>query len=369
VTPAAPARLALLREYQLSRQTLLPFLLFWLPWLALRCSLESGQALRVLGLSAQFWLAYSAAWWVLAALARRAAWSWFMAVGCIALTACLGGMLGLPLLADFNPRRIAWFAWSAQGLVKPVAVALLLHLVPLGLRWREIRRHEAAAARMREKATLADLARQATLAELKTLQAQVEPHFLYNTLAGIQHLVRHDAALADRMLGRLHDYLRLALPAMREPMSTLAREFALAEAYLALMQMRLGERLRVQLDLPDELAARPFPPLMLGSLIENAVLHGIEPKPEGGELRLQARLAEEGLRLSVIDSGIGLVAASAGQTAGSGLGLSSLRERLRLIYGEAARLEVGANSQGGVTAMVQLPIQATASQDATSGPD
>ncbi len=370
-TSPASARLDLLREYRPSPQALLPVLLFWLPWLVLHHALDSGMAQRALGLSAQFWLAYSAAWWALAALARRTSWSsWFMLAGSIVLTACLGGMLGLPLLADFNPQRVAWFGWAAQGLVKPVAVALLLHLLPFALRWREIRRHEAAAVRMRDKATLADLARQATLAELKTLQAQVEPHFLYNTLAGIQHLVRHDAALADRMLGRLHDYLRLALPGMREPMSTLAREFALADAHLALMQMRLGERLRVQLDLPDALAAEPFPPLMLGSLIENAVLHGIEPKPTGGELRLLASVKEEGVCLSVIDSGIGLQqAAASGKTAGSGLGLSSLRERLRLIYGEAAGLHVGANAQGGVTASISIPIQQVTSQDAASGPD
>ena len=371
MTSAAPVHLALLRDYRPSRQTILPVLAFWLPWLALRHVLDSsGTALRVLGLSAQFWLAYSAAWWALAMLARRASWSWFALVACLLLTACLGGMLGLPLLADFNPQRVAWSDWAARSLVEPVAVALLLHLVPLALRLREIRRHAAEGARMREKAALADLARQATLAELKTLQAQVEPHFLYNTLAGIQHLVRHDAALADRMLGRLHDYLRLALPGMREPMSTLAREFALADAYLALMQMRLGERLRVQLDLPDELAAQPFPPLMLGSLIENAVLHGIEPKPTGGELRLLARLTEEGVCLSVTDGGIGLQqAAASGKTAGSGLGLSSLRERLRLIYGEAAGLHVGANAQGGVTASISIPLQRTMSHDAASSPD
>lgn len=271
--------------------------------------------------------------------------------------AACGALLGLPLTADFSWHRFTAGAAPAAQLLPAISLALVLHLLPLAARWREQRRHAAEAARLRQAATVADLSRQVTLAELKTLQAQVEPHFLYNTLAGIQYLVRHNAALADRMLGRLHDYLRLALPAMREPMSTLASEFALADAYLALMQMRLGDRLRVTLDLPEPLAGRPFPPLMLGSLVENAIQHGIEPKPDGGELRVVARVQEGGLALEVSDTGIGLQAAAAGQTSGTGLGLSSLRERLLLLYGRAARLDVACNAQGGVSAAIWVPQQ------------
>lgn len=347
---SAPAA-DLLRDYRPCRTQLLPVLAFWLGWGLLRWQLGPGVAQRVLGVAAQFWLAYTLAWWALsAARGRRPVW----------LTAALpaaafGALLGLPLTADFSWHRFPVGTALAAQLLPAISLALMLHLPPLAARWREQRRHAAEATRLRQTATVADLSRQVTLAELKTLQAQVEPHFLYNTLAGIQYLVRHNAALADRMLGRLHDYLRLALPAMREPMSTLEKEFALADAYLALMQMRLGDRLRVTLDLPEPLAAWPFPPLMLGSLVENAIQHGIEPKPDGGELRVAARVQDGGLVLEVSDTGIGLQAAAAGHTGGTGLGLSSLRERLLLLYGQAARLDVTARPRGGVSAVIWVP--------------
>lgn len=344
-----------LRDYRPRRAQLWPVLVFWLAWGLLRWQLDPGWGPRMLGVAAQFWLAYSLAWWVLA-LAPRA-WPVGGAIALLLPAAALGALLGLPLMSDFVWHRFSVSPALALQLLPAVSLAAALHLLPLAARWREQRKHAAEAARLRQAAAVADLSRQVTLAELKTLQAQVEPHFLYNTLAGIQYLVRHNAALADRMLGRLHDYLRLALPAMRSPMSTLANEFALADAYLALMQMRLGERLRVTLDLPEPLAGLAFPPLMLGSLIENAIQHGIEPKRGGGELLVRARALDGGLALEVSDTGIGLQAASAGQTGGSGLGLTSLRERLLLLYGQAARLDVTANAQGGVTAVVRLPRQ------------
>lgn len=349
-------RTALLRDYRLRQGLWLPAGLFWLAWGLLRWQLAPGMGQRVLGVAAQCWLAYALAWWALAGLVvSRRSWPVGAVLGGLLLAASLGALLGWPLTSAFSWRRdIAWTELGWQ-LLPAIALALTLHLLPLAARWREQRRHAAEAARLRQAATVADLSRQVTLAELKTLQAQVEPHFLYNTLAGIQYLVRHNAVLADRMLGRLHDYLRLALPAMREPMSTLAKEFALADAYLALMQMRLGERLRVTLDLPEPLAAWPFPPLMLGSLVENAIQHGIEPKPGGGELVVRARAADGALVLDVSDSGVGLQAAAAGQTAGSGLGLSSLRERLSLLFGQAAGLDVTANAMGGVSAIIRIP--------------
>ncbi len=347
----------LLQDYRPRRAQLWPTLLFWLVWGLLRWQLAPGLGPRVLGVAAQFWLAYSVAWWSLSAVAvGRVAlrgWRVWWIVAALLSAAGLGALLGLPLTADFAWHRVSFSTALLLQVLPAVSLAVALHLLPLAARWREQRKHAAEAKRLREAAAVADLARQVTLAELKTLQAQVEPHFLYNTLAGIQYLVRHNAGLADRMLGRLHDYLRLALPAMRAPMSTLAQEFALAEAYLALMQMRLGERLTVTLDLPPALAERAFPPLMLGTLIENALHHGIEPKPGGGEVTVQARATDGELHLIVSDTGVGLQAEAA--TAGSGLGLSSLQQRLQLIYGPAASLAVAARPQGGVVATIRLP--------------
>lgn len=348
----------LLQEYRPSRRLALPVLVFWGGWCLLRWQLDAGVGQRVLGVAAQLWLAYACSWWALAGLAAsRRDWHGAAMLGFVLLAALLGALLAWPLRTDFSWRHGAALPALLPQVVPAACFALVLHLLPLAARWREHRKHAAEAARLRQAAAVADLSRQVTLAELKTLQAQVEPHFLYNTLAGIQYLVRHNAALADQMLGRLHDYLRLALPAMREPMSTLAREFALADAYLALMQMRLGARLRVTLALPPALAAWPFPPLMLGSLIENAIQHGIEPKPGGGDLRVHARASDGGLALEVSDSGVGLQAAAQGRTSGSGLGLNSLRERLSLVYGPAARLDVKANAEGGVSAFIWVPHQ------------
>lgn len=347
----------LLQDYRPRHAQWWPVLLFWLAWGLLRWQLAPGTGQRALGVAAQFWLAYSLAWWALAAVAAQlSAWRggplWLIGFALVP-AALLGALLGLPLTADFAWHRLALSSALLAQLLPAVSLAAVLHLLPLAARWREQRRHAAEAKRLREAAAVADLSRQVTLAELKTQQAQVEPHFLYNTLAGIQYLVRHNALLADRMLGRLHDYLRLALPAMRAPMSTLAQEFALAEAYLALMQMRLGERLTVRLDLPANLAQRPFPPLMLGTLIENALQHGIEPKPGGGHLTVQARTQHGALELVVSDTGIGLQPQAA--TAGSGLGLTSLQQRLQLIYGPAASLDVTGRPQGGVVATIRLP--------------
>lgn len=354
----------LLQDYRPRRAQLWPALLFWLAWALLRWQLGPGTGQRVLGVAAQFWLAYSLAWWALSAVATgrlvvRGQPVWLVGVVLVP-AAVLGALLGLPLTADFAWHRFSLSAALLPPVLPAVSLAAALHLLPLAARWREQRKHAAQASRLREAAAVADLSRQVTLAELKTLQAQVEPHFLYNTLAGIQYLVRHNAVLADRMLGRLHDYLRLALPAMRAPMSTLAQEFALADAYLALMQMRLGERLTVTLDLPHALASRAFPPLMLGTLIENALQHGIEPKPGGGHLTVQARAEGGALHVTVSDTGVGLQPQAA--TAGSGLGLSSVQQRLQLIYGPAASLDVAARPQGGVVAALRVPDAPTSEQ-------
>ncbi len=352
-------RADLLQDYRPRRTLLWPTALFWLTWELVRWQVDSGMVHRALGLAAQCWLAYAGGWWMLAGMSMtRGRCPTALALALLLLAALLGALLGWPLTGEFSWASARDLNVLVPQVLPAVGLAMALHCGPLAARWRERRKLEAQKLQLRQAAAVADLSRQVALAELKALQAQVEPHFLYNTLSGIQYLVRHDAGLADQMLGRLHDYLRLALPAMREPMSTLAKEFALAEAYLSLMQMRLGERLRVTLELPDVLASSQFPPLMLGSLVENAILHGIEPKRGGGELMVRVRESSGGLELEVSDTGIGLQAAAAGHTGGSGLGLSTLRERLVLLYGAAARLDVTSNARGGVSAIVWTPHQA-----------
>ena len=142
------------------------------------------------------------------------------------------------------------------------------------------------------------MSQQVTEAKLSALQAQVEPHFLYNTLASVQALTEVDPPQANLMTGHLIQYLRNALPKMRESVSTVGQEIELVRAYLNILQMRMGKRLSFEIDVPPELMDAPFPPLMLPSLVENAIKHGLEPLREGGSVRITASADGDTLRLS-----------------------------------------------------------------------
>ena len=326
---------------------------FWLPW---------GVACAVLGrtpwlvLTAQLWIAYSVVWLALALLARRTRGGtprlmWIAVVSDAA--ALVGEAIALPLAPDFDPASLAALdTWTHNALLPLFALAM--HLPALVRQMRQARQHAQSLERARQAATLAELSRQLTVAELRTLQAQVEPHFLYNTLASVQYLVRHDPARADTMLTHLHDYLRNALPAMRAPQSTLRREFALARSYLALIQLRLSDRLVVDIDLPDALAETPFPPLMLATLVENAVKHGVEPALAPVRVTVCAARVGDQLEVSVVDDGCGL--SHAAPAPGSGVGLANLAERLASLHGAAAGLAVESREPRGVRAVIRIPL-------------
>ena len=206
--------------------------------------------------------------------------------------------------------------------------------------------HRAEAERQRGE-------KQMLSAQLRTMQAQVEPHFLFNTLATVQHLVEVDPKRASRMLASLIAYLRAVLPQMREAETTIGREFALARAYLEVLQVRMGPRLAFDVDLPPALADRPMPPMMLISLVENAIKHGLEPVEDGGTIRLTAREAGDRIHIEVANSGAGLDPAARG-----GTGLSNIRERLRALYGDRARLVIEEQNPHGVRARLELPAGA-----------
>ena len=223
----------------------------------------------------------------------------------------------------------------------------------------------ALAERKTREAELSDVSRQVTEARLQTLQAQVEPHFLYNTLANVQALNEVDPPAANLMVGHLIQYLRSSLPKMRESTSTVGQELELVRAYLNILQMRMGGRLEFAITAPDDLLAYAFPPMMLPSLVENAIKHGLEPIREGGRIDIVAERAQEGvdqcLRLSVRDTGRGLSDAS--PQAGGGLGLSNLRERLAALYGSKGRFWITSSEPKGVVATIEVPVQsATAFQ-------
>ncbi|HEY9023035.1 MAG TPA: histidine kinase, partial [Burkholderiaceae bacterium] len=235
------------------------------------------------------------------------------------------------------------------------AFALLMHLPTRWWRWREEQKLRWQLARAEENAAMAELSRQVSVMELKALQAQVEPHFLFNALASLQQLIRVQPATAERFVGQLHEYLRLALPSMREPLSTVDKELALARAYLTVMATRLGERLRFEVETEADCARHPMPPMMLLTLVENAVQHGIEPRPRGGQVQVLARRQGEQLVLQVSDDGVGLLAASKVPSKGRGIGLTNVRDRLAGLYGDAARLSVQQRGERGVCARIELP--------------
>jgi hypothetical protein len=195
---------------------------------------------------------------------------------------------------------------------------------------------------------------------LTLLQAQVEPHFLFNTLASVRSLVASDPQRASQTIDALAQHLRATLPKMRAQtgvaQSTLGEQFAICASYLELMKVRLGERLRIEIRLPAELEDVPFPPLLLISLVENAIKHGVEPKPGATRVILTARVVEEGARkrleVQVEDDGAGLKLGM-----GEGTGLANIRTQLLTRFASAASLELGEGSAGGVLARLVLPLE------------
>lgn len=203
--------------------------------------------------------------------------------------------------------------------------------------------------------------RDASEARLKLLETQLEPHMLFNTLANLRVLIATDPPRAVDMLDRLNNYLRATLSGSRVLAHPLSAEFERLGDYLALMAVRMGDRLRFRLELPPELAGHPVPPLILQPLVENSIRHGLEPKVEGGEVAVRARCSEDGtsLVIEVTDTGVGIDEAQLASIAGDGngsFGLGHIRERLATVYGPRGRLEFGALPGGGTRAIVHMPL-------------
>ncbi len=190
-------------------------------------------------------------------------------------------------------------------------------------------------------------------AQLLALNAQIEPHFLFNTLANVKRLYETAPERGRDMLLSLIAYLRAALPGMRRSESTLAQELELVRNYLSILQMRMGERLRFEIDSPAELGSSRLPPMVLPTLVENAIKHGLSPLPEGGRIAIAARRSGTELRLEVRDDGQGF----GGSGGGAGVGLANTRARLAALFGAAAALELEAASPRGVIARLRLPLE------------
>ena len=217
----------------------------------------------------------------------------------------------------------------------------------------EFHRREMRSVTVTQQAAVdrAALEREMSESRLRLLQAQIEPHFLFNTLATVRRLYETDHTGGRAMLGNLIRYLQVALPRMRQNESSLGGDAELAQAYLQIQQVRMGRRLVFTIDVPPTLQEHTVPPMMLLTLIENAVKHGIGPSMHGGAIRLGARAQGGQLLLTVADSGVGFAPGS-----GSGTGLANIRARLASQFGDEATLVLENNELGGVTATVALPL-------------
>jgi signal transduction histidine kinase len=236
---------------------------------------------------------------------------------------------------------------------------MLISLIPgLALTFYFLNRSRLAAA----EALAQNAQRQAAEHQLRLLETQLEPHMLFNTLANLRVLIGLDAQRAQAMLDQLIAFLRATLNASRRHSHPLQDEFGRLADYLALMQVRMGGRLRTALILPPELATLPVPPLLLQPLVENAIKHGLEPHVDGGELIVSAAREQGRLMLTVRDTGAGLSAAAA--QSGTGFGLEQVRARLATQYGPAASLTLAPadDERGGTLACLRLPLDTPSSK-------
>jgi Histidine kinase len=225
---------------------------------------------------------------------------------------------------------------------------------------------EVKAAEATETAESEQLKRQVVEARMAAMQAQVEPHFLFNTLASIDHLIETDPARASQMQKNLIALLRASMPSMRDAnpaAHNLGREMAVIRPYLEILKVRMEDRLQTRIDVPDGLLSAEFPSMMIQSLVENAIKHGLEPKAEGGRLDVTAEIVHGNLAVTVADTGLGFGRAA---TAGTGIGLANIRERLKLLYGDRASMVVADNSPSGTVVTLTVPYQAQVREGAVA---
>ncbi len=224
------------------------------------------------------------------------------------------------------------------------------------------RRAEMTASEATQRADTQRLERTVLEARMQALQAQIEPHFLFNTLASIDQLIQTDPPRASRMQRSLIRYLRSAMPQMRgSGRPTLGQQVDLSNAFLEIMAVRMESRLQPVTRVPDGLKSALFPSMVLQTLVENAIKHGLEPKAEGGELEISAEIIDGQLAVHVFDTGVGFM-----PTADSGVGLANIRERLRALYNGRAELIISVPPAGGTCATIKLPYEIAPAPASTS---
>jgi signal transduction histidine kinase len=268
----------------------------------------------------------------------------FAVFAAVASTALSMWMKGQPLAHAME--RVSHFTGGV------LAGSLTIMIPVLAISILRNRQYEALNFKLQQDAEQARLARELSESQLRLLRAQIEPHFLFNTLGAVQQLAQHGAPRAAELTANLIDFLRSSMRDMRSEQVCLSAEFGLAESYLKVMQVRLGERLRFSLQLPRSLENVQLPTMILLTLVENAIKHGIEPALRGGEVTVSAQAIDGTVRIRVQDSGVGM--STIAEPDGGGTGLDNVRHRLRLAYGDAAGLCLH-DGEPGLIADVTIP--------------
>ena len=271
-----------------------------------------------------------------------------VAVGAAIVAGAFAGGLIDVLVQDLGPGYLGTSRFLGDALRWSITGAAIVGIFAYQLR------ASAASARVHDAAVeCMALDRQMLEARLQVMRAQIEPHFLFNTLANVKRLCQSDVDRGLTMLDNLVRYLRAALPQLRAGATTLGQEADLVQAYLDVLQIRMGDHLAYSLEVPRAMRDYPFPPMMLLTLTENAIKHGLSPSPDAGRIDIAARQADGELVVSVADTGVGFGGA---KTGGTGIGLANTRARLSATYGPDARLELSANEPRGVIASIRVPL-------------
>ncbi|PRC91635.1 sensor histidine kinase [Solimicrobium silvestre] len=261
-------------------------------------------------------------------------------------------------IADANEHEVESYRKKQSTWLMSLIMLSLFGLFGIKALMGGKRRAEILAQAAQEAAERESLRRQVVEAKMQMMQAQIEPHFLFNTLASVEHLIETDPPRASAMQRSLIQYLRAVIPQMRENSNgtNLGREAGIVQEYLTLLKMRMEERLEFSISIPEGLSSAAFPSMMLQTLVENAIKHGLEPKAEGGKVTISAEVAHNKLRVSVSDNGLGFGAVPSN---GTGLGLQNIRERLALLYQGNYQFIITPNSPTGVAVTIEIPYQFT----------
>ncbi|MDH5445504.1 MAG: histidine kinase [Gammaproteobacteria bacterium] len=315
--------------------------------------IEGSQFLHTLMVSQCIGLTMFSAFWLLSFVIRQTVW-WIvisLLVGAIAgvTNAMLVSLLWNDTsLVSMELLRINGYRWIFVNLF----LALFFGSIVLYFFMSRERHHQAARTIREVQIKNLDHEKQIAETQLQLLQAQIEPHFLFNSLSNVISLIESEPDKARLMLESLTRYLRSSLSRSQDRQGCLQDELDLIENYFKILQIRMGERLQYSINVDKTLLSCPFPIMLLQPLVENAIKHGLEPLAEGGRVELSITRAEDQLKITVSDNGVGLKEGDL-----KGFGLMNVRKRLQSLYGDAAQLEIQDNSPRGVIIRIEMPYE------------